>query len=272
MDKKIRWRRLPAVAGYFYEADPERLRARMASIIPQAPRAHAIAIIVPHAGYQYSGATAGKAYARVIIPDHLILVGPNHRGRGPRICVYPGGLWETPLGAVPVDAALTDAILEEIPGAVADATPHNEEHSLEVQANFIAYLQPTASSCFIIVSDLALEEAQAVGEALARVLEKKRTRALMIASTDLSHYFPEEEARRRDARAIDAMLALDESALFDRVEKEDINMCGYIAAAIVIRAAKARGATMASLVDYRTSAQASGDPSAVVGYAGIVLQ
>jgi hypothetical protein len=104
------------------------------------------------------------------------------------------------------------------------------------------------------------------------VLEKKRTRALMIASTDLSHYFPEEEARRRDARAIDAMLALDESALFDRVEKEDINMCGYIAAAIVIRAAKARGATMASLVDYRTSAQASGDPSAVVGYAGIVLQ
>jgi AmmeMemoRadiSam system protein B len=266
-------RRAPAAAGYFYPANPGELRALVASLCGEAAiRRNAVAIIVPHAGYQYSGRTAGMVFSRVIIPERVILVGPNHRSLGPAVCVYPRGAWQTPLGRVMVDAETTAALVTDLPGAVADAIPHEEEHSLEVQLAFLQFHCPDLRGAFVILGDVALNEVQAVGDGLAKVIREHCPSALLLASTDLSHYLPEEEARRRDARAIEAMCALDEAALYERVENEGISMCGYMAAAVVIRAAKALGATTATLVDYRTSAEASGDTSAVVGYAGIVLQ
>lgn len=265
--------RTPAVSGSFYPAEPDRLRALVVSLLsPGTQQEPAMAVIAPHAGYQYSGKTAGAVYARVIIPDRIILVGPNHRGLGPPICVYSGGPWQTPLGTVPVDAELSEGLLKTIPGAEGESYPHANEHSLEVHLPFLQVRRETFRASFIILGDLDLETTRTVGNAIAEVIRHQAPGTLMVASTDLSHYFPDREARRRDARAVDAICARDESALYERVYRENINMCGFIATAGVIRAANALGATRATLVDYRTSADASGDFSAVVGYAGIILQ
>ncbi len=266
--------REPAVAGRFYPEDRDRLARDVAALLapppgaaPATPRT-AIGVVSPHAGYVYSGAVAGATWAGIQVPDRVILLCPNHTGAGRRVAAWPGGTWRTPLGPVPVDDALTAAIVEA--GlAVPDREAHRAEHALEVQLPFLQVRRPGAAIAALCVASLPFARCREIGLGLAGIAG--RHGALLVASSDMSHYLPAAEARRKDRLAIDRMLALDAPGLLETCAREGITMCGVVPATIVLVAAVALGARRAELVRYGHSGEASGDDRSVVGYAGLVL-
>ncbi len=264
-------RRKPAVAGYFYTRNPMRLRDQIASMMEKVPRkVRARAIVVPHAGYQYSGMVAGAVYSRVKIPEKVILLGPNHTGMGAPVSVMAEGVWETPFGDVPVDEELASALLEHSNIAKADAAAHMAEHSLEVQLPFLKYCRDTFAIVPIAVMGGPYSICQDLGRALAAVLQG-RDDVLMVSSTDMSHYEPQEIAAAKDAEAINRILALDGPGLYGVVREMEISMCGVMGTTAVVLAAKELGSTEGELVRYMTSGDVVGDYSQVVGYAGILI-
>lgn len=264
--------RQPAVAGSFYPRDRQELDDLLAGLMPPATAPQrAIAVLAPHAGYLYSGGVAGVVFGRVEVPDAVLILGPNHTGIGPALSVYPAGAWETPLGEVPIHDRLTRLILERVPLATAEETAHRREHSVEVELNFLLRRNPNVRPACLVVGSISLPQAQEAGEGLAEAIRAAAEPVLFVASSDLSHYLPDAEARAKDRRALDALLSLDEAELWRRVNDEDITMCGYIPVAIALRAAKALGASRAELAAYATSGEISGDFESVVGYAGVIV-
>ncbi len=264
-------RRKPAVAGYFYTKNPIRLREQVASMMEKVPRrVDARAIVVPHAGYQYSGMVAGAVYSRVKIPEKVVLVGPNHTGLGPPVSVMSQGVWETPFGDVPVDEELAKAIVGASGFARSDVTAHSAEHSLEVQLPFLKYLREDFSIVPIAMMGGPYAICQDLARALATVLAELDG-VLMVSSTDMSHYEPQEVAAKKDAKAINRIIELDGTGLYQVVMEEEISMCGVMGTAAIIEAAKALGSTKGELVRYMTSGDVVGDYSQVVGYAGIIV-
>jgi hypothetical protein len=268
--------REPAVAGRFYPGDPEVLASEVASLLaerpdgratPGAPRP-AYGLLVPHAGYIYSGPVAGATYARADVPDHVIVLCPNHTGVGKRVAAWPGGAWATPLGRVPVDEAMTKELLES--GlASPDREAHRYEHSLEVQLPFLQLRNPEVSMAAVCLGTLPFDACQELGGELARIA--RRHRALVVASSDMSHYLPADVARAKDHVALERVLALDPRGLHDVVSRTGISMCGFVPATVMLVAALALGAREAELVRYATSGDATGDQRSVVGYAGVVI-
>jgi MEMO1 family protein len=263
--------REPAVAGRFYPRDREHLAAEVARLLGgdgTAPR-QAIGVLVPHAGYAYSGAVAGATYARVDVPARAIVLGPNHTGMGARCALWPGGAFRTPLGRVAIDAALTAslracALVEE------DRAAHLREHALEVQLPFLQVRRPDVAIAALCLGQLSAEECEEVGLAVARAAREHG--ALVVASSDMSHYEPAARAREHDLRALERLLALDARGLHDRVRREDISMCGVIPATVMLAAARELGAARAELVRYANSGDVNGDRESVVGYAGAVVE
>jgi AmmeMemoRadiSam system protein B len=262
--------RQPCVAGRFYPAEPERLRAEVASLLgaPAGPRRPAVAILSPHAGYVFSGKVAGATWAQVEVPARVILLCPNHTGLGARVSLWPDGAWRTPLGELPVDAGLAGDLLAS--GEVeADREAHRREHALEVQLPFLQTLRPDASIAALCLGHLTLARCRALGRAVAAAARARG--ALVVASSDMSHYVPAEVARRKDRMALERVEALDDRGLHEVVEREDISMCGYVPATVMLAAARELGAKAGALVLYRTSGDVTGDDSSVVGYAGAVV-
>jgi AmmeMemoRadiSam system protein B len=265
--------RMPAVAGQFYEADPSRLKATVEHMVDtDAPRTDAKAVLCPHAGLIYSGPVAGAVYSRVETYDTYILVGPNHTGLGPRISMMAEGAWAMPEGQAEVDRELGARVLKHVPSVEHDSQAHIYEHSLEVQLPFILYFAPKAKILPITILSAGLDELKNAGEGIARAIAETSGRVLVVASSDMSHFIKDEEARSKDRLAIDRVLALDPDGLYNVVHREDISMCGYMPAVVMLAAAKAMGATSAELVRYATSAEVSGDYDRVVGYAGIIVK
>ncbi len=259
--------REPAVAGRFYPGSHSRLAAEVDGFLrPTAERAPARGLVAPHAGYVYSGAIAGEVYRRVEIPQRVVILGPNHTGLGPPASLWPEGSWRTPLGEVPVDAALT-AALATAPGVELDDEAHLHEHSLEVQVPFLQRAQPALTLAALCLGPLSWMECEALGRALGRAAGAAG--ALIVASSDMSHYIQAAEARRKDRLAIDRILALDPAGLYEVVRRERISMCGFIPATVMLVAATAMGATAAELVRYGHSGEVTGDDAQVVGYAAI---
>ena len=205
------------------------------------------------------------------MPNQIVLVGPNHTGMGPALSIMNKGLWEMPTTNFKIDAALATAIMERCPELKADTRAHAKEHSLEVQLPFIAHHAPEALIVPIAIGGDGAESLQSLGEAIASAVTESEGDTLIVASTDMSHFIPEEDARARDKLAIDKVLALDPEGLVDVVLKEGISMCGVLPTYVVLIAALTLGATRASLVKYTTSAEVSGDAKSVVGYAGLVI-
>jgi MEMO1 family protein len=264
--------REPAVAGSFYPADPARLARDVARFlaVPGAPvPGAAVGLLAPHAGYVYSGAVAGAAYARVVIPNRAVVLCPNHTGMGARVALWPGGAWETPLGRVPVDAEIT-AALRACPLVQDDREAHLQEHSLEVQLPFLQALRPGIAIAALCLGPLGADEEEELGRALAGVV--RRFPALIVASSDMSHYVSAETARRQDQRALERLLALDGRGLHEVVRRERISMCGVVPAAVMLAAARDLGAREAELVRYANSGDVSGDHGSVVGYAGAIVR
>ena len=265
--------REPAVAGSFYPDDPRALRDLVQRCVPSGARpGPAIAVVSPHAGYEYSGRVAGATLARVTVPRGVVLLGPNHTGLGRPYSLMVRGRWQTPLGGVPVDEELADALRQHCQDLEPDEEAHRMEHSLEVQIPFLQTLQPDLRIVPIILTSARMEIFRRIGEGLAAAIKSWREPVLLVASSDMTHYEPHETAKAKDAKAIEAILALDAERLLRTVHEQDISMCGYAPTVAMLVAARALGAATAELVDYRTSGDTTGDFDAVVGYAGIVIR
>lgn len=266
-------RRPAAVAGRFYPAHPDALRRELVRYIPsQGEKRAAIGCVVPHAGIMYSGHVAGDVYAHLELPARFIILCPNHTGQGAPLSIMCEGTWETPLGDAAVDSGLARELLRACPRLEEDAEAHRFEHSLEVQLPFLQHLLADFRFVPIAIGVGRYPPLEELGHAVAAVVERAGGSILVVASSDMSHYEPDERTRVKDGWAIDRILALDPKGLYDTVERENISMCGYGPTVAMLTAAKDLGARAAELVRYATSGDVTGDRSAVVGYAGIIIR
>ena len=265
--------RHPAVAGRFYPRHPDDLRADVQSYLPpQQETVAALGCVVPHAGYIYSGPVAGAVYAKLDLPQRCILMCPNHTGMGHPLAIMSQGTWETPLGQVPVDSTLAEALKRCFPLLGEDAEAHRAEHAAEVQ---LPFLQTRKQGCTFVPIALGTgryEILEALGEAVAGAVQDVGERVLLIASSDMNHYENDTVTRHKDHKAIERILVMDPRGLFDVVMNEDISMCGFGPTVAMLTAARRLGATGTELVKYATSGDVSGDRERVVGYAGIIVR
>ncbi len=265
--------REPAVAGYFYPRSPEGLRQEISNYTTQAgEKLSALACVVPHAGYIYSGHVAGAVYGRLQLPGRFVILCPNHTGYGRPLAIMTEGAWQTPLGQAQIDHELAQALCRACPLLEQDDMAHRGEHAIEVQLPFLQAALSEFTFVPIAVGTARFEPLQALGEAMAGVLRQESRRIMLISSSDMNHYEPDDVTRVKDRKAIDQILALDPRGLYDVVMEQSISMCGFAPTVASLTAAKLLGATSAEVIKYATSADVSGDRSAVVGYAGVVIQ
>lgn len=265
------------VAGQFYPASPAELKAMLSQFIPgqagdeKTQKEDVIGAMMPHAGYPYSGRVVGAVLSRVKLTDTVIIMGPNHTGRGKPFSIMTEGTWQTPLGDVPIDTELAKEVLAASSYLQEDTLAHEHEHCIEVQLPFIQYLKPDVKIVPIVFGWGYDEAFRQIGKDIATVIKKLKRDGLLIASSDMSHYEKQEVAQNKDSQAIEAILDLKEDELWRRVTERDITMCGFAPAVCLISAAKELGARRADLVLYQTSGDATGDYSSVVGYAGVTI-
>jgi len=220
----------------------------------------------------YSGALAGKTFAQVTVPARVVVLSPNHTGRGSAVSLIAAGSFQIPVGEVPIDEDLAALVLAEVPGAREDARAHAQEHAIEVELPFLQARRADVSFVPIVLGGLDRAEAIAVGRGLARAIEGAGGDVLVVASSDMSHYLSDAVTRERDRPAIERILALDPEGLYDVVERQDISMCGILPVTAMLACARDHGASVAQLVGYATSGDAFGDRDRVVGYAGVVVR
>jgi AmmeMemoRadiSam system protein B len=251
------------VAGTFYPADPARLAAAVDALLSAAPEpapaGRMPALVVPHAGYRYSGQVAAVAYAlaRRWSPARAVLLGPAHFVPLTGSAVPRAAEWSTPLGAVPVDAAARERATA-VPGVGAADGPHAPEHSLEVQ---LPFLQRSLDPRLPVLPVATAAGPDDVADLLDAVAGPD---TLVVTSTDLSHHLSDREARAKDRRTLDAVLALDPGGIGPGAA------CGADALRGLLAWAGRTGRTP-TLLSYQTSADATGDRSRVVGYAALAL-
>jgi AmmeMemoRadiSam system protein B len=278
--------RRPTQAGAFYEGDAEALKTQIENCFLQefgpkkrpkvnkdGPR-EVIGLVCPHAGYMFSGAVAANAYYELASdgkPDTVVILGPNHTGRGSALAVVNEGFWRTPLGDVEIDGETANQIVREMRIADVDDLAHRFEHSIEVQLPFLQYLYGSEFKFVPICFQMQdLSSAVEVGRALVEVLANKN--AVVIASSDMTHYEPQGNANAKDMAALKAVEAMDEKRFYSIIEAQNVTACGYGPIAAVITAAKGLGAKEAKLLCYKTSGDTTGDYSSVVGYAAVCFK
>lgn len=265
-------KRKPAVAGAFYSGSATELKEHVASLMPTgAERNKVIAAMSPHAGLIYSGRVAGLVYSTIEPPETFILLGPNHTGKGNKVAMVCEGSWEIPTGALEIDSTLASSIASQAKMVSEDDTAHLSEHSLEVQLPFIVETAPGARIVPIAIMSASLEELILLGRGVAAAIREASYPVVIVASTDMSHFITDKEARELDQHALDRVLALDPEGLYRVVLEEGITMCGFMPTVAMLSAARELGAERADLLMYTTSAEVSRDFDKVVGYAGVII-
>jgi AmmeMemoRadiSam system protein B len=237
--------------------------------IPGTRNQNLLGLIVPHAGYKYSGPVAAHGYYKLAsagIFESIIILGPNHTGLGSGVSTMTEGEWSTPLGDVSVDADLAREIADSSDLVDVEDEAHRNEHSIEVQLPFLQFIYPRRFKFVPICMMLQdLKTSIEVGEAIAKAAEKHG--AAVLASSDWTHYEPQEEAQSKDKQAIGAALQLNEKKFQEIIEERPVSACGYGPVTAMIHAAKLRGVRSGNLLSYQTSGDVTGDKSSVVGYA-----
>ena len=263
----------PAVAGYYYPAGVDELRAAVdAWTRREAPPLPARAMIVPHGSYARSGAIAGAVCSRVAIPRRCLLLGPSHTGSWMRWSLMAAGAYRTPLGDVPVDEAGAEALRRRCPFLEVDGWAQRGEHALEVVLPFLQRLGPADLTLIPIVMGSEAEgEISRLAAAMAQTVRMSEEPWLLIASADLSQYEPRDRAAALDRELAERITDLDGAGLLRMTRGRAARMCGAGAAACILEAAAALGGSRGTLVQYGTSADAGGDPHAVTGYAGFMI-
>jgi len=276
--------RYPTVAGLFYEGSKESLLKQIEwcfnhklgpGSLPQIKHeftGNLVGVIVPHAGYIYSGPIAAWGY-KVIAengkPDSFVILGPNHSGMGAPIAIMKKGVWKTPLGEAEVDEELSDELLNASDIIEDDFSAHINEHSIEVQIPFLQYLFGKIKFVPICLMLQNQEISTLLGKCLSKVIKDKKI--IIIASTDLSHYERYENAFKNDSLIIDRILNLDVDGFFRIYYSRRVSMCGPGPVGVLIVAAKELNAKNVIKLKYATSGDTSGDLSSVVGYTSIAF-
>jgi AmmeMemoRadiSam system protein B len=265
--------RYPTVAGRFYPLAADTLAGDVQSYLSPSTKARpAIGCIAPHAGYMYSGAVAGAVFTAIEVPDRCLVLCPNHTGMGAPLSIMSDGAWETPLGAISIDTHFACALKKQFPRLSEDTAAHHSEHAIEVELPLLQTRNPHLTFVPIALGTGQFEVLHGLGEAVAVAVQAQCGPILIVASSDMNHYESDRITRVKDHMAIERILALDPAGLFDIVMKEDISMCGFGPAVVMLTAAKKLGAKSAELIKYATSGDVSGDRDQVVGYAGVVVR
>lgn len=263
--------RAPAVSGQFYPHNKNDLLREISRCFIDVPqtRKNVLGAVVPHAGYIYSGKTAAHVYASLPDAGTFVMLGPNHTGYGSSVSVS-SETWSTPLGEVGADLEFIRALPKRI--IYQDETAHKYEHSLEVQLPFLQYRFKDFKIVPICMGMQDEETAIEVGQEIAEAVSKVDKKVVIIASSDFTHYKPDKVARENDKYYIESILSMDIPGFYQRLQKRDASVCGYGPIAAMLAAAKSLGAKKSVLLNYSTSGDATGDVSAVVGYAGIIVE
>lgn len=265
--------RLPHVAGTFYPADPAELKRFCETHLKPSPSlSKAKAVLLPHAGYFYSGITAASVLRRVRVPNTAFLIGPNHMARGAEFALAVKGEWATPLGSVPVAREDAEELLRSAKEVREDDSAHAMEHSLEVEVPMLLFRNPFIQIIPMVVGTLDLAAARRAALECANFLSRLNEPPLVVISSDFNHYESDAETRTKDRYALNAIKNLDADALVKAVRENRITMCGFLPVYMLLLMKEALQITKATLVDYRTSADASGEKDRVVGYAGFIFE
>jgi hypothetical protein len=255
-----------AVAGMFYPQDPSHLGQLLAKFFTaEHGIPGSLGIVSPHAGYIYSGQVAADAFATISpgFSGTFIVIGPSHRGRLTCASCVP---WKTPLGVVDTDTGLIDALDITI-----DELSHSEEHSIEVQIPFIKYRFPHARIAPVMMGPQDSLDAMNLAEKVITAIAKMRRDVRIVASSDFSHYVPDEKAKADDLYAIEPLTGLDVKEFYRRIEERQVTACGYGPIATMVIICERLGAKAGRLIRYATSGDVTGDHREVVGYAAIAV-
>jgi len=264
----------PAVAGSFYPADKRKLEADLDRYLAQpgdpADAGRLLAIVAPHAGYVYSGGVAGYSYARLKGKDirTVILLGPSHFAALKGAAIYPGGGLRTPLGVVKVDESLARSLVSDRDGVKLSAEPFEREHSLEVQLPFLQKVLKDFSVVPILIGRETPESYRHLADRIAAFL-KKDEKAIVVISTDLSHYHDSKTAGVKDRKVLDAVERLASGDLERLLASGEGEACGGGPVLYGMAAARGAGASEARLYRYADSGDAFGDRQRVVGYGAL---
>lgn len=272
-----------AVSGQFYPGSAAALRAELGELFAPAGAPEAgpppRGLVVPHAGYVFSGQVAAQTFAQVkgLPYGSVVVISPSHAEAFSFSSVFDGDAYRTPLGDAAVNYALAEALAEADPAAIrrserghAAARLGRAEHALEVQIPFLQTVLPAAKLVPVVMGSQSPSACRALGAALARTCRGQDV--LLVASSDLSHFHPLKEAQRLDNRFLELLKKADAEALLKAVEEESCEACGAGPVAAVLIACAALGARTVRLTRYATSADSPhGDAESVVGYGGAVI-
>jgi len=275
--------RKPAFAGSWYEDTREGLMRQIEALfkgrlgIGEMPKLgdynpSLIGLIVPHAGYVYSGMAATWAYGEAAkhgLRDIVVVMGPDHHMASTGFATMSEGFWRTPLGDVEVDKQVASLLLSYAPFVEDNPYAHSFEHSIELQLPFLQLIYGSSFKLVpVIIHDFDLKKNIELGKALAKALENRRS--IVLASSDMSHYVPAEEAEEKDMATIRAIESLDEKRVHSIASAYE-SLCGLGPVVALISCAKEMGCSRASLLKYYNSGEVSGDYSGVVGYSSIAF-
>lgn len=257
----------------WYPSDPDSLRAAVQQLTPADVEAErCLGVMSPHAGYRYSGGVAGALFARVVVPERVIVLCVNHRGYGRPSAVWPEGHWMIPGAAIPIDEPMVAALLGGTRLLRADAVAHRYEHSGELQLPFLHARNPALRITVVSLRHLDLDDALTIGDAVAGAVREAGEDVLIVASSDMNHFESAAVTLQKDAVALERLTALDPGGLYRVVSEQGITMCGVIPTVIMLQAAIALGASRATVVSHTHSGAITGDDAEVVGYAGVMVQ
>ncbi len=267
--------RKPVAAGRFYSGQCGELEQEVGSYLEEGkkrrmgrPQADVWGVMLPHAGHVFCGNIIGETLAGCQLPNHLVILCPNHTGHGRPLGVWPEGVWLTPLGEVNVDEKLADEIMASGGGFEPDVASHLGEHSIEV---ILPFLQAQNRDLSIVPISAGTRDPRILkpaGHALAQVL-KNNPGVGVIVSSDMNHYESHETTLNKDELALAKACAADPDGLLDITGRENISMCGAPALAIALYAGRELGRTIVTVIAHDTSGPVSGDYDHTVGYAGL---
>jgi AmmeMemoRadiSam system protein B len=268
--------RKPAVAGLFYSDQKEQLQREAALYLESSWPVEIVkrvyGLIVPHAGYQYSGGVAARGYRQVVDRefDVVVVISPSHRVYFEEISVYDGDAYRTPLGDAKVDRELARLLEIQHPNIICSDLGHsNDEHALEVQIPFLQHVFEDFRFVPIVMGNQDRSNVDILASALAETLMDKK--ALIIASSDLSHFHSYDKAKLLDKVVEENISDYDEEKLFSDWQKGRCEMCGGGPAVVAMKACRMLGAKKSKILLYRNSGDVSGDRSQVVGYLAALL-
>lgn len=280
--------RQPAVAGAFYPDNRDNLVKAIENSflhefgVGQIPKLNSfegkdypINVMVPHAGYQYSGPIASYGYCHIVqngFPEVFIILSPNHTGFGSEISVFNEGEWITPLGSVEVDEEFADEIISCSDIASADFHAHIREHSIEVQLPFLQYFSNDFKLVPITMGSQTFSASSDLAKAIVEAGNKLNKSYCVIASTDLSHFNNQEKANKVDSFVLEDIGEMNEFKLFEEILQYNITMCGYGPVITAILVSKQSDKNSCEILAYKTSGDISGDLTSVVGYASGIFK